>query len=245
MSNVVIIDRGILNQTVKSVENSRVLLPFNVTKEHISKVKTLLSKTKATFSLEMGSLKIDSLTYGNVKFESNNRKLPTSNFTLSKTYVATMKQSVVNKVRSFYDRVLDIKEQIPVFDISNETNLQEALQEATNEIDLSALKMANVDNEVTPIESPVDNYSQVLVNNPSGEDLVFGGELNANEEIKETNIEIANTNNNVEQENIPLSAQKPKVRVRSRGNVLVIPIVIIWLAFVLIGTIKLVTNILS
>ena len=244
MSNVVIIDRGILNQTVKSVENSRVLLPFNVTKEHITKVKTLLSKVKATFSLEMGSLKIDSLTYGNINFNSNNRTLPTSNFTLSKTYVATMKQSVVKKVKSFYDRVLDIKEQIPVFDISNETNLQEALQEATNEIDLSALKMANVDNEVTPIESPVDNYSQVLVNNPSGEDLVFGGELNANKEIKETNIE-TNTNNDVEQENIPLSAQKPKVRTRSRGNVLVIPIVIAWLAFVLIGTIKLVTNILG
>ena len=45
----------------------------------------------------MGSLKIDSLTYGNINFNSNNRTLPTSNFTLSKTYVATMKQSVVKK----------------------------------------------------------------------------------------------------------------------------------------------------
>ena len=70
-----------------------------------------------------------------------------------------------------------------------------------------------------------------------------------------------NTINNVEQQqvpnnlntNIPLPETyeqavpvQPNVKVKKlKGNVLVIPIVIIWLGLVLVGTIKLVTSILT
>ena len=291
MSNVVVSNKILSNQKIGNIDSNKVLLPFNVTKDQVEKLKGILSKIDAIFSYDLDKLSISSMTYANSKFKDNNRSLSNCKFTLSNTYVATIKQSIVNKVKVFYDRIIEIKEQVPVFGISNETNLQEALNEATQEINLSELNAAL--NKPLPEEKPIENYQQVLANDATGVITTFGGEMNAKNELNQVVTERTNeavseptpmpiqpimtnpepvvqpTMNNQPQfntmsneqvqvpnnlnTNIPLPETyeqavpvQPNVKVKKlKGNVLVIPIVIIWLGLVLVGTIKLVTSILT
>lgn len=292
MSNVVVSNKSLSDQRIGNIDSNKVLLPFNVTKEQVEKLKGILSKIDAIFSYDLDKLSISSMAYMNSKFKDNNRDLSNCKFTLSNTYVATIKQSIVNKVKIFYDKIIKPQEQVPVFGISKETNLQEALNEATQEINLTELNAAL--NKPLPEEKPIENYQQVLANDATGVITTFGGDMNAKNELNQvvterTNEAISNptpipvqpivnnpepqvqpainpqptfnTINNVEQQqvpnnlntNIPLPETyeqavpvQPNVKVKKlKGNVLVIPIVIIWLGLVLVGTIKLVTSILT
>lgn len=292
MSNVVVSNKILSDQRIGNIDSNKVLLPFNVTKEQVEKLKGILSKIDAIFSYDLDKLSISSMAYMNSKFKDNNRDLSNCKFTLSNTYVATIKQSIVNKVKAFYNKIIKPQEQVPVFGISKETNLQEALNEATQEINLTELNAAL--NKPLPEEKPIENYQQVLANDATGVITTFGGDMNAKNELNQvvterTNEAISNptpvpvqpivnnpepqvqptinpqpafnTINNVEQPqvpnnlntNIPLPETyeqavpvQPNVKVKKlKGNVLVIPIVIIWLGLVLVGTIKLVTSILT
>ena len=292
MSNIVVSNKILLDQRIKNIDSNKVLLPFNVTKEQVEKLKGILSKIDAVFSYDIDKLSISNMKYIDSKIKDNNRDLSNCKFTLSNTYVATIKQSIVNKVKAFYDRIIKPQEQVPVFGISKETNLQEALNEATQEINLTELNAAL--NKPLPEEKPIENYQQVLANDATGIITTFGGDMNAKNELNQvvterTNEAISNptpipvqpivnnpepqvqptinpqpafnTINNVEQQqvpnnlntNIPLPETheqavpvQPNVKVKKlKGNVLVIPIVIIWLGLVLVGTIKLVTSILT
>lgn len=292
MSNVVVSNKSLSDQRIGNIDSNKVLLPFNVNKEQVEKLKGILSKIDAIFSYDLDKLSISSMAYMNSKFKDNNRDLSNCKFTLSNTYVATIKQSIVNKVKTFYDKIIKPQEQVPVFGISKETNLQEALNEATQEINLTELNAAL--NKPLPEEKPIENYQQVLANDATGVITTFGGDMNAKNELNQvvterTNEAISNptpipvqpivnnpepqvqpainpqptfnTINNVEQQqvpnnlntNIPLPETyeqavpvQPNVKVKKlKGNVLVIPIVIIWLGLVLVGTIKLVTSILT
>lgn len=292
MSNVVVSNKSLSDQRIGNIDSNKVLLPFNVTKEQVEKLKGILSKIDAIFSYDLDKLSISSMAYMNSKFKDNNRDLSNCKFTLSNTYVATIKQSIVNKVKTFYDKIIKPQEQVPVFGISKETNLQEALNEATQEINLTELNAAL--NKPLPEEKPIENYQQVLANDATGVITTFGGDMNAKNELNQvvterTNEAISNptpipvqpivnnpepqvqpainpqptfnTINNVEQQqvpnnlntNIPLPETyeqavpvQPNVKVKKlKGSVLVIPIVIIWLGLVLVGTIKLVTSILT
>lgn len=292
MSNVVVSNKILSDQRIGNIDSNKVLLPFNVTKEQVEKLKGILSKIDAIFSYDLDKLSISNMTYINSRFKDNNRDLSNCKFTLSNTYVATIKQSIVSKVKAFYNRIIKPQEQVPVFGISKETNLQEALNEATQEINLTELNAAL--NKPLPEEKPIENYQQVLANDATGVITTFGGEMNAKNELNQvvterTNEAISNptpipvqpivnnpepqvqptmnpqpafnTINNVEQPqvpnnlntNIPLPETyeqavpvQPNVKVKKlKGNVLVIPIVIIWLGLVLVGTIKLVTSILT
>lgn len=292
MSNVVVSNKILSDQRIGNIDSNKVLLPFNVTKEQVEKLKGILSKIDAIFSYDLDKLSISNMTYINSRFKDNNRDLSNCKFTLSNTYVATIKQSIVNKVKAFYNRIIKPQEQVPVFGISKETNLQEALNEATQEINLTELNAAL--NKPLPEEKPIENYQQVLANDATGVITTFGGDMNAKNELNQvvterTNEAISNptpipvqpivnnpepqvqptinpqpafnTVNNVEQPqvpnnlntNIPLPETyeqavpvQPNVKVKKlKGNVLVIPIVIIWLGLVLVGTIKLVTSILT
>lgn len=259
MSSVVISNRSIFNQRVSSIENNKVLLPFNVSKEQGKKLTNLLSNIKVTFLSEQDKLDIGELVYNNLNIKSSDREIGDSRFTLSKTYVVTMKQGFVSKVKSFYDRVVKPKEpERPIFNIGNETNLQQALAEATTEIDLSTVN-ASLN------QSNVINPQQVLANDPLGEKVIENG-INLdnttsvkNETVVNSTHEEANlvqnsvntqTVGNLNQE-IPLEAQapvleQPKVKVKKlKGNVLIVPVVVVWLAAVFFGTLKLVTGILS
>lgn len=286
MSNIVVSNKILLDQRIKNIDSNKVLLPFNVTKEQVEKLKGILSKIDAVFSYDIDKLSISNMKYIDSKIKDNNRDLSNCKFTLSNTYVATIKQSIVNKVKAFYDRIIKPQEQVPVFGISKETNLQEALNEATQEINLTELNAAL--NKPLPEEKPIENYQQVLANDATGVITTFGGDMNAKNELNQvvterTNEAISNptpipvqpivnnsepqvqpafnTINTVEQQqvpnnlntNIPLPETyeqavpvQPNVKVKKlKGNVLVIPIVIIWLGLVLVGTIKLVTSILT
>lgn len=292
MSNVVVSNKILSDQRIGNIDSNKVLLPFNVTKEQVEKLKGILSKIDAIFSYDLDKLSISNMTYINSRFKDNNRDLSNCKFTLSNTYVATIKQSIVNKVKAFYNKIIKPQEQVPVFGISKETNLQEALNEATQEINLTELNAAL--NKPLPEEKPIENYQQVLANDATGVITTFGGDMNAKNELNQvvterTNEAISNptpvpvqpivnnpepqvqptinpqpafnTINNVEQPqvpnnlntNIPLPETyeqavpvQPNVKVKKlKGNVLVIPIVIIWLGLVLVGTIKLVTSILT
>ena len=140
MANVVISNRSIFNQRVGSIENNKVLLPFNVSKNQIKKLVELLQKIQVTFLSEPDKLNIGSLTYSNINVKPSSLQITNGRFTLSKTYVVTMKQSFIEKVKSFYNRIEAPKApERPIFNIGKETNLQEALAEATTEIDLSAI----------------------------------------------------------------------------------------------------------
>ena len=292
MSNVVVSNKKLLDQRIGNIDSNKVLLPFNVTKEQVEKLKGILSKIDAIFSYDLDKLSISNMTYINSRFKDNNRDLSNCKFTLSNTYVATIKQSIANKVKAFYDKIVKPQEQVPVFGISKETNLQEALNEATQEINLTELNAAL--NKPLLEEKPIENYQQVLANDATGVITTFGGDMNAKNELNQvvterTNEAISNptpipvqsivnnpepqvqpainpqpafnTINNVEQPqvlnnlntNIALPETheqavpvQPNVKIKKlRGNVLVIPIVIIWLGLVLVGTIKLVTSILT
>ncbi len=292
MSNVVVSNKILSDQRIGNIDSNKVLLPFNVTKEQVEKLKGILSKIDAIFSYDLDKLSISSMAYMNSRFKDNNRDLSNCKFTLSNTYVATIKQSIVNKVKAFYDKIVKPQEQVPVFGISKETNLQEALNEATQEINLTELNAAL--NKPLPEEKPIENYQQVLANDATGVITTFGGDMNDTKELNQvvterTNEAISNptpipvqpivnnpepqvqptinpqptfnTINNVEQPHVPNNLNtniplpetheqavpvQPNVKVKKlKGNVLVIPIVIIWLGLVLVGTIKLVTSILT
>jgi len=186
MSSVVISNRNIINQRVVNIEQNKVVLPFNVSKEQVKKLVELLSKIKVTFLAELDKLNINSLTYNDINVKTNDRQLNNCRFTLSKTYVVTMKQNFILKVKSFYGRLVEGPAR-PVFSIGNETNLQAALAEATTEIDLSTIN-ASLNNNQNSQTNMSEQPSQVLANNPLGE----------------TKIENpVNLNNNVQQVSTP------------------------------------------
>lgn len=292
MSNIVVSNKIISDQKIGNIDSNKVLLPFNVTKEQVEKLKGILSKIDAVFSYDLDRLSISNMKYIDTKFKDNNRTLSNCKFTLSNTYVATIKQSIVKKVKTFYDKIVEPQEQVPIFGISKETNLQEALNEATQEINLTELNAAL--NKPLPEEKPIENYQQILANDATGVITTFGGEMNAKNELNQviterTNEAISNptpipaqpivnnpepqvqptmnaqpafnTITKVEQPQVPNNLNtsiplpetyeqavpvQPNVKVKKlKGNVLVIPIVIIWLGLVLVGTIKLVTSILT
>lgn len=176
MSSVVISNRNIFNQRVVSIEKNKVILPFNVNKEQVKKLVDLLAKTKITFLVELDKLNISSLIFNDINVKSSNRQLNSCRFTLSKTYVVTMKQIFISKVESFYTRLVENKvPERPVFNIGKETNLQEALEEATAEIDLSMINASLNINQNLQTNIPTDikeQPAQVLANNPLGETII-------------------------------------------------------------------------
>ena len=190
MSNVVVSNKSLSDQRIGNIDSNKVLLPFNVTKEQVEKLKGILSKIDAIFSYDLDKLSISSMAYINSKFKDNNRDLSNCKFTLSNTYVATIKQSIVNKVKTFYDKIIKPQEQVPVFGISKETNLQEALNEATQEINLTELNAAL--NKPLPEEKPIENYQQVLANDATGVITTFGGDMNAKNELNQVVTERTN-----------------------------------------------------
>jgi len=275
MANVAISNRSIFNQRIGNIEQNKVLLPFNVTKEQENKLMGLLSKVKVTFFAIEDKLKIKDLSYQNANIKTIDRNIGNSRFTLAKTYVVTMK-NIIPKIAPFYEKVIEVKApDRPTFSISNETNLQEALAEATAEIDLKAIN-AGLNSQEKPLEVQAkDNVQsvatniieqptpQVLVNNPSGE-TVIDNPVNLNQPT--TVEQVANVQqpqvqnvNNVEQQAVnPIQpnvvqqmaqpAVQPKVKKRlfsRKGSVLAVPIVMIWLGAVFYGTMKLVMGILT
>lgn len=285
MSNVVISNKNLFDQKVYNIDSNKVLLPFNVSKENILKLSSILSKTDALFSYDVDRLSISSMRYANASFKENDRNLENCRFTLANTYVATVKRSITDKVKRFYDRVVVPKVSVPVFEISKETNLQEALNEATQEINLTELNNALSSSKSLPSEKPIDNFTQVLANDATGNVTTFGGDMNAKTELNQVvtdrvnqamvnptpvpsqvnlNSDINANSNNLNSsvnfdsinsqvvsststlENEQNTLDKPKVKVKKlRGNVLIIPIVVVWLGLVLVGSIKLVTSILT
>jgi len=285
MSSVVISNRNIFNQRIGSIEKNKVLLPFNVSKDQTKKLVDLLSKIKVTFSEEPDKLNIESLVYNNLDIKTSDRQLSNCRFTLSKTYVVTMKQSFISKVKAFYDRIEAPKlPERPVFNIGNETNLQQALEEATAEIDISTINasLANAETIQNNIFVEPAPTPQVLANNPLGE-TVIENPVNLNNNVEQVPVtpvaeqtpEVAKvepqptpvqpqpeTVNNIVQAQPVAPTQvapevatptmqetpveEPKVKVKKlKGNVLAVPIVLIWLGAVFYGTLKLVTSILT
>ena len=49
MSNVEVINKTLIDQRVNNLENSKVFLPFNVSKSQVEKLQELLNKIKVTF----------------------------------------------------------------------------------------------------------------------------------------------------------------------------------------------------
>lgn len=298
MSNVVISNRNIFNQKVMNIEKNKVVLPFNVSKEQTKKLSDLLLKVKITFLNEIDKLDISSLTFNDINVKNNDRQLAPGKFTLSKTYVVTMKQTFVNKVKNFYEKIKEVKiPERPIFSITKETNLQEALQEATTEIDLSTINASlnatpNVENveeqniqpqvqptnivaepaaPVQPIEQPavVETVMEApatsnVVEQPTiapVQEPVQNAELASNvvatPQVQPTNIvaEPATPVQPIEQPAVvetpnqvsvapEVVEPQPKVK-KLKGNVLAVPIVIVWLGLVFFGTLKLVTSILT
>lgn len=260
MSSVVISNRNILDQKV-NLEKNRVILPFNVSGEQIKKLKDLLEKTTISFLTETDNLRIGSLLYNGTNVKHNTKTVNESKMTLSKTYVVTMKKTFIDKVIAFYNRIAEPPKP-PMFDIKNETNLQEALstpsqnfnvqemfpqqnpvvgkalEEATTEIDLSSLNAMKTSEQTTENQQP----NQVLANDPLGE-TVINNPVNLNESNVQNQQEVNQVQNPTGQEVVE---KKPKrFFLKRKGNVLAIPIVIIWLGLVLFGTVKLVTSILT
>lgn len=264
MANVVISNRSIFNQRIRSIENNKVLLPFNVSKNQIKKLVELLQKIQVTFLSDIDKLNIGNLTYGNIIVKPSSLQISNGRFTLSKTYVVTMKQNFIEKVKSFYDRIETSKTpERPVFSIGKETNLQEALAEATTEIDLSAIN-TTLNNNVN-----LQPTAQVLANNPLGE-TVIDNPVNLNQQVQQhitqpevntveqqsavepiqptpVNVQAMQEVQNVGEQPVPeLNVEQPKKLVKKlKGNVLAVPIVAAWLGLVFYGTLKLVTNILT
>lgn len=219
MSNVVISNRTIFNQRVGNIEQNKVLLPFNVTREQVKKIEELLSKIKVSFLVSQDSININNLSYNNINIKASDRVLENNRFTLSRTYVVTMKQSFISKVRNFYGRIIaPVVPERPIFNIGKETNLQEALQEATTEIDLSAIN-TNVNNipnnnQTIPSNNMVEQPAQVLANNPLGETIIENPvNLNNQEQPMNTNVSVAPVVNTS-----PVQVQAPVAPVVPESN---------------------------
>lgn len=259
MAEVLIEKRGIGNQRLSSIGNAQVVLPFNVTQLQAKKLEDLLDKTNMKLNVEVDNLSISSLSFGNVQIKSVEKPMANSNFRIQKAYVATIKSSIVDKVNMFYDRVKEPVRinVIPTINIDKETNLQEALGEVTEEIDLStintALNPAPSENQQVlandPFSQPVNqmvsqSVSQVVQPIASTPEVVVAQpQVVQPMDVAVQNVQPELTVPN-ETESMPLD--KPKVKVKKlNGYVLAIPVVIIWLGAVLIGTIKLVTSILT
>lgn len=284
MYNVAIIPNRVINgQRVNNIENNKVLVPFNINKTLVSKLEGLLNKIKIAFAIENDKLNIGNLEFNGIIVKPSQREFSISKMTLSKTYVVTMK-NILAKVNSFYDRVIENSPKI-VADISRETNLQKALQEATIEINLSELNASLATENKLPEEPKLEvvpeninnnpqvmvaqeQQKQVLANDMLGEKIIQNpitpnneqpvvvpnvGQENVNNSVNNANVNNQPTVETQPQNNIiqatvtpEAPASKPKRRFLARkGNILAIPIVIIWLGLVLFGTIKLVTSILT
>lgn len=264
MSSVVISNRSIFNQRIKNIEQNKVILPFNVNKEQTKKLEELLSKIKVTFLSEQDKLNISNLTYNGLNIKTNEKLPSASKFTLSKTYVVTMKQVFVEKVKTFYNRVVEEKTpERPVFSIGNETNLQQALAEATTEIDLSAIN-ASLNNRIYQPEVTEQPTPQVLANNPAGETIIENP-VNLAPQQQPTTTTIANAEVSiapaseapqtvepttviatpeapVQQETVEQPNKKVK---KKKFGFIAVPVVMVWLGAVFYGTLKLVTSILT
>lgn len=298
MSNVLINNRMINNQKIRSLDIQKVNLPFNVSKEQVNKLTTLLCKIQISLNKVPDNLEINSIQFNSTKIKPS-KNIPNSKFTLKSTYVATIKSNVVEKVISFYQKLKPaIENKTPVFNISAETNLQQALREATTEIPIEEINKSlntNVVNNTNIPASPSVNPTNAtnnLPNNNKKQDVVI-----ANSPYEDNNIKMNSNvlpNNNVSQmqfvtgepvnnqnniqtntfnamkgqyisnnQNVVMPQQldnqvpqtmplpenapvQPNVKVKKlSGKVLTIPIVIIWLGLVLVGSIKLVTSILT
>jgi len=251
MSIVVTKNESILNQKVSNIDNGRVFLPFNVTKNQANKLQAILAKVQMTFTAEQDKLDINEIMYNGSRIEAPRAIMAPSKITLAKTYIATMPKTIATKVESFYKKLVAKKEvENPVFGITQEINLQEAfklqqeaLQEATVEISLDEINTAlNANKQMQKEES---TESQILANNPLGQTVIEDSiqPLNASDEEKPLAQQTPVLESQPEQDVI----EKPKAltRKKARGNILVVPIIVIWLGLVLFGTIKLVTTIMS
>lgn len=328
MSSVVISNRMIGNQRIREIDIAKVNLPFNVSKNQVQKVIDLLSKISISLDVDYDKLEIKSMSFSGLSLKGK-RDIQNSNFTLQSTYVATIKSSIVTKVKAFYDKVKTIEHpQRPIINIGEETNLQQALREATAEIPLEEINQSlnnvnvvnnnpNPQNAIPNLEQQIpqqfnnqefvnNSQAQVPVQNainnvPSPEqktDIVLANSPYEENNIKMNSAVLPNNNNNAQvnnnmnhqpmnnpipqnqsivnqmpnnfqnnmpngvmtngmtpqndnvvpqtmpyQENLPM---QPNVKVKKlSGKIFTIPIVIIWLGLVLVGSIKLVTSILT
>lgn len=312
MSNVVISNRSIFNQRINNIDKNRVVLPFNVTKEQKDKLIKLLESTTIEFVNEIDKLEISKFIFGNIEVKSV-RDIANSTFTLSKSYVATMKQNIISNVDAFYKKLKEqpkteeAKVEKPIFvHTEDETNLKQALAEATAELDLSELQtktnvvLANsqmedkelqvdssivsenvepiVPQEVQPVgQTPVVNPTPAPVVNtepaPVVEQQVSVSQQPILTEQPKPVVEqslttepqpIANQQPTILPEQTVQQPQmvqppqeyventvmpeQPKVKKKlfsRKGNILIIPLIVLWLGLVLFGSIKLVTSILT
>ena len=274
MSSVVISNRSIFNQRIKNIEQNKVILPFNVNKEQTKKLEELLSKIKVTFLSEQDKLNISNLTYNGLNIKTNEKLPSASKFTLSKTYAVTMKQVFVDKVKTFYNRV--VEEKAPerhVFSNGKETNLQQDLAEATTEIDLSAIN-ASLNNTVAQPEVVEQSTPQVLANNPLGETVIENPVNLTGTEQPSPSVETPAVANQEVKNDVPVTPaqepastvvaqtavtpevpvqtqqselqEQPKKKVKKKKfGFIAVPVVMVWLGAVFYGTLKLVTSILT
>jgi len=238
MSNVVTNNQVISDQRVKNIDQSRVFLPTNVSKSKKDKLIDMFSKSRISFYVEQENLDIYDISYGNVNVHAIKGIMAPSKMTLAKTYIVTMAKKFSETAGKFYEKVVPKKEpEAPIIDISGETNLQKALAEATMELDLNELNASLTQNKELPAEE-ISIQPQILANNPNSNNSIETPpeQIKINEETKLTS----------EQPQVIEPETNVKKLVKSKkGNVLVIPIIIIWLGLVLVGTIKAVTAIMS
>ncbi len=185
MSSVVINNRMIGNQRIREIDIAKVNLPFNVSKNQVQKVIDLLSKISVSLEVDYDKLEIKSMSFSGLSLKGK-RDIQNSNFTLQSTYVATIKSSIVTKVKAFYDKVKNIEHpQRPIINIGEETNLQQALREATAEIPLEEInKSLNNVNAVNNIPNPnpqttVPNLEQQMPQQFNNPGFVNNGQVQA------------------------------------------------------------------
>lgn len=185
MSSVVINNRMIGNQRIREIDIAKVNLPFNVSKNQVQKVIDLLSKISVSLEVDYDKLEIKSMSFNGLSLKGK-RDIQDSNFTLQNTYVATIKSSIVTKVKAFYDKVKTIEHpQRPIINIGEETNLQQALREATAEIPLEEInKSLNNVNAVNNIPNPnpqttVPNLEQQMPQQFNNPGFVNNGQVQA------------------------------------------------------------------
>ncbi len=185
MSSVVINNRMIGNQRIREIDIAKVNLPFNVSKYQVQKVIDLLSKISVSLEVDYDKLEIKSMSFSGLSLKGK-RDIQNSNFTLQSTYVATIKSSIVTKVKAFYDKVKTIEHpQRPIINIGEETNLQQALREATAEIPLEEInKSLNNVNAVNNIPNPnpqttVPNLEQQMPQQFNNPGFVNNGQVQA------------------------------------------------------------------
>lgn len=291
MSNIVINNRMISDQKIRSVDIQKVNLPFNVSKEQVSKLTNLLSKVRISLEQGINSLDIKDMNFGGISIKPP-KSIENSRFTLKSTYVATIKSNIVEKVTIFYNKIKPQPEnKIPVFNIAGETNLQQALREATAEIPLEEINKSLFPNDINkttnpnmPVQPLTNNINEVNnsvlpnINTTEKQNVVLANSPYETNDIKMNSNILPNNNINQMQfvtngvpnnQNIPnninpmmpqqldnqvpqpmplpeteIQNSKEKVKKLS-GKVFTIPIVIIWLGLVLVGSIKLVTSILT